>query len=332
MKTLVLEEPGRFAWREDASNGEPGPGEARVRIRRIGVCGTDLHAFRGRQPFFAYPRVLGHELAVEVDAVGPGVADGLVGRRCAVRPYINDEASRASRRGKTNCCPSMRVLGVHVDGGMRPSMSVPARLLHPVDEGTLGLDAVALVEPLAIGCHAVRRAAPTPTDRVLVIGAGPIGMAALQFARRSCESLTLLDLSEQRLAFCRDRLGVEDVAAVLAEDRRFDCVFDATGSPASMQKAFDYVDHGGRLTFVGLHTGDVVFHDPLFHAREMTLLASRNATADDFALVLASLADGSVDADAMVTRRLAFDDLDERFETLYDDAGLVKAVVEMPDA
>lgn len=332
MHTLALEEAGRLAWREDPELGEPGHGHAVVRVQRIGVCGTDLHAFRGRQPFFSYPRVLGHELAVEVEAVGPGADETLVGQTCAVRPYMNDESSRASQLGKTNCCPSMRVLGVHVDGGMRPRFSLPARLLHPVNASELSLDAIALAEPLAIGCHAVRRGAPTPSDRVLVIGAGPIGVAAMQFAKQSCESLTLLDLNERRLSFCQERWPIDEAITAVPQGRRFDCVLDATGSPASMNHAFEYVDHAGRLVFVGLHTGEVTFHDPLFHAREMTLLASRNATADDFERVLAGLMDGSIDADAMVTKRMGLSDLDHTFASLYDDAELLKAVVEVSDA
>lgn len=329
MSTIVLEKPGRFVWREEAAV-EPGIAEVRVRVRRIGVCGTDLHAYRGRQPFFSYPRVLGHELAVEVDAAGEGVDRAMVGGTFAIRPYINDPGSRASQQGTTNCCPSMRVLGVHVDGGMRPAFNVPARLLHRVDGTRLGLDAVALAEPLAIGRHAVRRGDPSPEDRVLVIGAGPIGVAVLQFAKTACADVTVLDLNPRRLAFCRDAFGVEQALERIADGQRFDLVFDATGNPTSMQQAFEHVDHAGRLVFVGLHTGDVTFHDPLFHAREMTLLASRNATAADFDDVLAGLADGSVSADAMVTRRLEFESLPERFDSLYDDADLIKAVVEMP--
>ncbi|MEM6550775.1 MAG: zinc-binding alcohol dehydrogenase family protein [Planctomycetota bacterium] len=332
MRTLTLEQPGTFAWLEEQGVAEPAAGEAAVRVHRIGVCGTDLHAFRGRQPFFSYPRVLGHELAVEVEAVGPDADAALVGQHCAVRPYINDESSRASQRGRTNCCPSMRVLGVHSDGGMRPRFTLPTKLLHPVDEGKLSLDAMALAEPLAIGCHAVRRGAPTAADRVLVIGAGPIGVAAMQFARRSCQSLTLLDLNEKRLAFCKERWAIDETLTAIPEGQRFDCVFDATGSPASMNKAFEYVDHGGKLVFVGLHTGEVTFEDPLFHSREMTLLASRNATADDFGMVLDGLMDGSIDAEAMVTRRLGFNDLDATFESLYEDTELIKAVIEVEHA
>src|SRR5580658_1667442 len=163
MKTIRLEEPGRFAL---LSTQEPGsslqPDEALVRVRRVGVCGTDLHAFGGNQPFFTYPRVLGHELGVEVFSVGSGVTHVRPGDRCSVEPYINCQKCIACRRGKPNCCRELRVLGVHADGGMRETIAVPARKLHP--SAKLELDQLALVETLAIGCHAVERAGLVPGE------------------------------------------------------------------------------------------------------------------------------------------------------------------------
>ncbi|MEM6333314.1 MAG: zinc-binding alcohol dehydrogenase family protein [Planctomycetota bacterium] len=331
MNTLVLEEPGRLGWREP-HDPPLAPDEARVLVRRIGICGTDLHAYRGRQPFFEYPRVLGHELAVEVESVGTNGDASLVGRWCAVRPYINDPGSPASRRGKSNCCPSMRVLGVHIDGGMGSRLTLPSRLLHPVDAvgEEVSAEVVALAEPLAIGCHAVRRGDPQADESVLVIGAGPIGLAVLQFARLRSQRVTVLDLNERRLAFCRDRLGIADARCETDDGEHFDCVFDATGHPGSMRSAVDRVAHGGKLVYVGLHTGDVTFPDPLFHSREMTLLASRNATAEDFDLVLSELTAGRVDAESMITHCLTLDELPGAFESFYGDADLIKVVVEVP--
>ena len=134
-------------------------------MRRIGVCGTDLHAYAGRQPMFHYPRVLGHELAVTVEAAPAGDTRVRPGDLCAVRPFLNDPQSRASLRGRPNCCESLKVLGVHIDGGMGELLAVETRFLHPVPD--LDIEAAALIEPLSIGCHAVGRGRPTPEDRTL---------------------------------------------------------------------------------------------------------------------------------------------------------------------
>ena len=138
----------------------PAPGEALVAVRRVGVCGTDLHAFHGRQPFFHYPRILGHELGVEVLDVGAGVTDVRPGDRCALRPYLECGRCDTCRRGFPNCCPDLAVIGAHIDGGMRERQVVPADHLHA--SRTLSFDELALAETLSIGGHAVVRGGPDP--------------------------------------------------------------------------------------------------------------------------------------------------------------------------
>jgi 2-desacetyl-2-hydroxyethyl bacteriochlorophyllide A dehydrogenase len=319
-----LEQPGRFVSREVAAP-TPAPDEVLVRVRRMGVCGTDLHAFAGRQPFFTYPRVLGHELAVTVEQA-PATGGVLKpGDACAVRPFLNDPSSHASLRGRVNCCESLRVLGVHIDGGMGDLLALPARFLHPVPG--LALEELALIEPLSIGCHAVARAALAPADEVLVIGAGPIGLASAQFAVLSGAAVTVVDLSERRLALVRRLMPAATTAPSVAEGARFDCVFDATGSAASMMRAFDFVANGGRLVFVGLTLDPITFVDSEFHRREITLLASRNATPDDFARVIDAVVRRAIEPAAWITHTLALDEVPERFEAVRSDPNLVKAIV-----
>ena len=336
MKTITLEEPGRLRLGETEAPAYPGSGEALVQVRRIGVCGTDLHAFRGRQPFFSYPRVLGHELGVEVVAVGEGVTGVAVGDRCAVEPYLHCGRCAACRRGRTNCCESLEVLGVHVDGGMRERLVVPASKLHP--SGTLPLEALALVEMLTIGAHAVRRAAVQEGETALVIGAGPIGLSVAAFAKAAGARVAVMERRPDRLAFCRERLGTswsveaEGATADVLRDRLGGdlptAVFDATGNARSMHQAFDYVGHGGRLVFVGLVQGDVAFHDPDFHRRELTLMSSRNATGEDFADVIRTLEDGALDLAPWITHRAPFEQTPETFPAwLEPERGVVKAMV-----
>ncbi len=289
MKTFILETPGALRLAETAEPPAPGPGEALIRVHQVGVCGTDYHAFLGEQPFFTYPRVLGQELGVEVLAVGTGSADLEVGARCAVEPYFSCGHCPACRRGTTNCCVNLQVFGVHIDGGLRERAIVPAVRLHAAP--ALSFAQLALVEPLSIGAHAVARVNLAAGERALVVGAGPIGLAVIQFALLAGADVTVMDISEQRLAFCRQlwpRVTVIDARdeplAALQDGVGDDlptAVFDATGNQRSMMASFQYVAHGGRLIFVGLFQGDVTFHDPDFHRRELTLLATRNATGSD---------------------------------------------------
>ncbi len=324
MQQVVLLEPGRFALR-DVEPPRPADHEALVRVRRIGVCGTDLHAYAGRQPFFTYPRVLGHELAVTVETVPAGDTRVRPGDRCAVRPFLNDPLSRASLRGRPNCCEALRVLGVHVDGGMGELLAVETRFLHPVPD--LDEDAAALIEPLSIGCHAVGRGRPTPEDRTLVIGAGPIGLATAQFAALAGAPLTIVDLSPRRRASAKAIVPVAEVVDALPGDARFDCVFDATGSAASMMGAFDHVAAGGRLVYVGLTLEPLTVNDVELHRREMTILASRNATPADFERVIAAVRGGHVDPLAWVTHRLSLEALPDAFDEMRADPALIKAIV-----
>ena len=340
MKSLLLVEPGTLRAVDLPEPGAPGPDEALVRVHRIGVCGTDLHAFRGRQPFFSYPRILGHELGVEVLAVGDGVTAVAPGDRCAVEPYLNCGRCIACRRGKPNCCSHLKVMGVHIDGGQRERFVVPAAKLHRA--GSLSFDQLALVETLGIGAHAVERAALDAGETVAVLGAGPIGLAVIQFVLAAGARVLVVDLNVRRLAFCRDRLGLPadatidtsttpDVARRLAELTGGDlptAVFDATGNAASMAASFNYPAPGGRLVFVGLFTGDVTFNDPNFHRRELTLLGSRNSRPEDFRHIISLVESGRVDTNAWITHRAEIDAVPACFASWTDPAsGVLKAMI-----
>ena len=335
MLQIVLEKPGRFV----ATDGpEPtlAPGDALVRVHRIGVCGTDLHAFAGQQPFFDYPRILGHELGVEVIDPGSDPHGLNAGDRCSVEPYLNCGHCIACRRGKPNCCTSLNVLGVHRDGGMRPFLALPARKLHR--SATLDYEQLALVETLGIGAHAVERAEIKREDFVLVIGAGPIGLSVIQFALVTGATLAVMDVSEPRLAFCRDQLGVKhpvaagpDAANQLKAIGGGDLptlVIDATGNPKSMAATFDLAAHGGRIVFVGLFQGDVAFNDPNFHRRELTLCASRNAVPQTFRDIIHLVETGRVDTKPWITHRFALADTPAVFpEKISGNPAVLKAII-----
>jgi len=339
MKTIVLDQPGHFTLTDTAYPADPAPSEALVRVRRIGVCGTDLHAYRGRQPFFTYPRILGHELGVEIVAIGANERGLAVGDHCAVEPYLNCGKCIACRRGKTNCCASLKVLGVHTDGGMREVIAVPIHKLHKSEN--LSLDALALVETLCIGAHAVRRANLDSGEFALVIGTGPIGLTVIEALRQSDTKIIVMDVNPDRLNFCVRHLGVKyvvdaresNVIEQLLSITNGDlptAVFDATGNPESMMGAFKYLANGAKLIYVGLFQGDVTFNDPEFHRKEVTLMSSRNATAADFAWVMSKLESGAIDTKTWVTHRAPFGDMIGAFPGWLDPAnGVIKAMVEL---
>jgi 2-desacetyl-2-hydroxyethyl bacteriochlorophyllide A dehydrogenase len=337
MESLVCTSPRQFAYQQ-ATKPVLTPGNAIIKIRRIGICGTDLHAFEGTQPFFNYPRILGHELAgdlVEAD----GAPEFAAGEAVTFIPYFNCGYCIACRSGKPNCCARLQVSGVHIDGGMVEYLSVPAySLVH--GEG-LTHDELALVEPLAIGAHGVRRAEVQPGEVVLVVGAGPIGLGTMEFARIAGATVIALDINESRLSFCRTRLGVAhtlnaqspDVAGQLADLTNGDMptiVIDATGSLRAINTAFSYLAHSGRYILVGLQKGDISFSHPEFHKREATLMSSRNATRADFEHVISSMKKGLVDPTTYITHRVGFEQVQAEFEHWLNPAnGVIKAMVTM---
>jgi 2-desacetyl-2-hydroxyethyl bacteriochlorophyllide A dehydrogenase len=337
MKTIVLEKPGSFLLTERPRPGDPARGQALVRIRRVGVCGSDLHAFKGNQPFFTYPRVVGHELGVEIVAVGPNERGLAVGDRCAVEPYLQCGRCIACRRGKPNCCVSLQVLGVHTDGGMCEFLTVPVGKLHR--SRTLSPDQLALVEMLTIGAHAVRRAQLEPGENVLVIGAGPIGLATMTFAQLVGARVSVLEISDWRREFCRAHLKIgrcldgrgetgKQLEAMLGGDLPT-TVFDATGNPQSMMQAVQYVANGGKLVYVSLVQADITFTDPELHRRELSLIRSRNATSADFTWAMQMVEDGRIDLAPWITHRAPADTMVAEFPAwLNPERGVVKAVVE----
>jgi len=338
MKALLFEAPKQIKHIDIPEPPKPGAGEALVRVHRVGICGTDISGYLGKMPFFSYPRIPGHELGVEVVEVGADVTNVKAGDRCSVEPYINDPNSYASRRGHPNCCEKLQVLGVHTDGGMRPLFTVPARKLHVSRK--LAFEQLALVETLAIGCHAVARASIQPDETCLIIGAGPIGLAVLEFVKLTGVKTIMLDMNEQRLDFCRRVMGVQHTLKPseniekdlrdLTDGHLPDVVIDATGNNTSMSNAFGLVAPGGKLVYVGITTEEVKFRHPVFHRPEGTLLCSRNALPADFDTIIGLIESGRIDTGPWITHRTPFDDLIEVFPSFTKpETGAIKAVVEI---
>ncbi len=341
MKALQLEKPLSWKRVEIPEPNQPGPGDVLLQVHRIGICGTDLGGYLGKMPFFSYPRIPGHELGVEVLAVGAGVTHLQPGDKCSVEPYINCGHCYSCRRGHTNCCETNQTLGVMCDGGMTERILLPARKMHP--SKSLTYAQLALVETLAIGCHAIQRGRATSGENILVIGAGPIGLSVIEFARLSGARTIVMDVNEQRLDFVRERMKVPDTIltrgdgdelkrlAEFTNGQLADFVVDATGNNKSMAQALNYCAFKGRLVYVGITQSDIsIPHAPALHRRELDILASRNALPGDFTRIIQLIETGQIDTVPWITHHASFDGMIDVFPTwTKPETGVIKAIVEL---
>jgi len=335
VKRVTCVTPGEFR-NEETVLGELKPSEVVVGIKRIGICGTDLHAFAGNQPFFTYPRVLGHELAGEALEVGSAVAEIRRGDRLLILPYITCGSCVACLQGKTNCCTTMNVLGVHSDGGMQEKIILPASILLSLND--LEYEQIALIEPLAIGAHALCRAEVTEAHTIVVVGCGPIGIGIIAQAKAKGARVIAIDMQESRLDFVLANLEVSDLVRAgsdavqqvkdLTAGNLADIVFDATGNKKALESGPEYMAHGGKFILVGLFKGELSFHHPALHAKEASVLSSRNATRADFLSVISFLRSGVFAHDQFITHTASFDKLIDDFPQWTDAAnGVIKAMV-----
>ena len=340
MKAIQLKEPRHFERVEIAPPEAPGPGQAVVKTHRMGICGTDYSCYLGKFPFFDYPRIPGHELGVEVVAVGAGVTNVQPGDRCSVEPYLNCGNCFACRKGNGNCCAALQVVGVMTNGGLCEQFTIRADKLHPSSQ--LSYEQLSLVETLAIGCHATDRGTPQAGDHVLIIGAGPIGLATLEFTRLSGATVTVMDQVASRLEFCRQTYGIEHTVLFTGDGSEleqmrgitngdlYSVVTDATGNHHSMANALNYLAPTGVMVYVGITTQEITFAHPMMHRPEASILASRNALPADFKRIIGLIEDGTVDTAPWITHRTSFDRVMDDFESfLQPDSGVLKAVIEV---
>ncbi|UCH13189.1 MAG: zinc-binding alcohol dehydrogenase family protein [Bacteroidales bacterium] len=337
IKCIICKEPGKLEIKE-IQRPEITQERVIIKIRRIGICGTDLHAYKGIQPFFSYPRILGHELAGEIVELEEDLPGFKIGDRVTFIPYYPCGKCIACRKGKPNCCVHIKGAGVHIDGGMIEYMSVPRDSL--IQGRNLSFEELALVEPLAIGAHAVRLAAVESGEFVLVTGAGPIGIGIMEILKIAGAKVIAMDISKERLDFCSKITDIDNIINAseppdeqIKEITRGDWptkVFDATGNADAIMGGFEYLAHGGKYVLVGIQKGDICFNHPSFHKRETTLMSSRNATREDFEHVINSMKGGLIKAQSYITHRIPFDDAVNAFDTLTKPgSGVFKAILEL---
>ena len=334
MKYIVCEEPGVFLLKEKQLPVRK-ENEALLRVKKVGICGTDLHAYSGNQAFFTYPRILGHELASEIVEIGENDQGLKSGDKVVIMPYVSCGKCVACRNGKTNCCTNISVLGVHSDGGMQEYITVRQDLLLPANQ--LSYDQMAIVEPLAIGAHAIRRANVKKGETVVIVGCGPIGIGMVKLAQIAGAKVIVLDVNDDRLKYTKEEIGadyvinvnnqpVEKIAKITGGDMAT-AVFDATGFKGALEGGVDYMSHGGRYVLVGLSKGDLNFNHPKIHAKETTIMCSRNATTEDFEHVINVL--NQFPTDSFITHNVPFTEMISHFDSWTKPAtGVIKATVD----
>ncbi|MEQ1828758.1 MAG: zinc-binding alcohol dehydrogenase family protein [Pirellula sp.] len=340
MRAIQISEPKTLRRIEIDLPSKPNDDYALVRTHRMGVCGTDISCYLGKFPFFDFPRIPGHELGVEVLAVGKNVSNVAVGDRCSVEPYMNCGHCYACRRGASNCCSSLKVIGVMMDGGLCDQFLIRADKLHP--SKILTMDQLALVETLAIGCHANDRSGATANDHVLIIGAGPIGLATLEFTRLSGAAISVMDMNAKRLEFVSSNYGIsntiqnngdgaeKEAMLRITQGDMYSVIIDATGNRLSMSGALQYLAPTGTLVFVGITTEEISFKHPQMHRPEANLLASRNALPKDFLRIIHLIETGVIKTDPWITHRTSFDGVLKDFESFTKpETGVLKAIIEL---
>lgn len=334
MKYIVCQKPGEFLLKEKEAPTRK-ENEALLQINKVGICGTDFHAYAGNQAFFTYPRILGHELASEVLEIGDNKKGIKAGDKVVVMPYVSCGKCIACRNGKTNCCTNISVLGVHGDGGMQQQIVVPTDILLPANN--LSDNQMAIVEPLAIGAHAIKRANIKVGETIVVVGCGPIGIGIMKLAQIAGTKVIAIDMNRQRLEYAKEKIGVEFIVEAgekalktISEITKGDlctAVFDASGNKYALEACPDYMSHGGRFVLVGLSKGELTYMHPKIHAKEMTLMCSRNATVEDFEHVISVI--DQFPTDSFITHNVGLTEMIDHFDSwLNPETGVIKATVD----
>jgi L-iditol 2-dehydrogenase len=333
MRAAVLHGPGDVAI-EERPVPRPGPGEVVVRIRSVGVCGSDTHYYdHGRIGSFVVeaPLILGHEAAGEVAGVGPGVTRLVVGQRVSIEPGVPDMSCRQCLAGRYNLCPNMRFFATPpVDGAFAEYVVVHEAFAHPVP-ASIGDDAAALLEPLSVGVWACMKGHVTAASRVLVTGAGPIGLVAVQTALAfGATEVIVSDVNPARLALARELGATETVDAretsVADLDRPPEVLLECSGHPPAISEAVRALDRAGRAVLVGMGGDEVPLPLSVVQERELELTGTFRY-AGTWPTAIALVASGRVDLDRLVTGTYRLDQAEEALTAGRRDQATVKVVV-----
>jgi len=314
----------------------PGPGEVQIDVAYCGICGTDLHVYLGHMDQrVGKHRVIGHEMSGTVAAIGAGVTGFETGQAVVVRPLDHCGQCPACQRGHQHICQNLKFLGLDTHGAFQQKWTVPAHTLHHLPEG-LPLSHAALIEPLAVACHDVKRGRVSPGDDVLVIGGGPIGMLIAMVARHAGGAVTISEINENRIAFARE-LGFSaldpsdgDVADRLITDtggKGADVIFEVSGSQPGVSLMTAAAATRARIVMVAIHATAPQVDLFQFFWREIEMLGARVYEPQDYEEAMALLGAGVIDADAMITDIKRLDQLSDAFADLAGNPKAMKTLI-----
>lgn len=313
MKAIYLKAP-----REISVANVPEPqragNEVLIKVRSMGICGSDIGAFKGTNPLVKYPRIIGHEIAGEVLAVPNDEPELAVGDHVVIEPYVYCGNCYPCSHDRTNCCENLTVRGVHIDGGMSEVTTHPRHLVHKVPKDT-PWDLLAMVEPLTISVHAVRRARLKKGEHVVVTGCGPIGLLAAQFALTLGAEPIVVDPVDERLEFAKN-LGIKYAVNPVKSDavleiqtitkgRMAEAVVEASGSAAAIRSSIDYVAYSGRIALVGWPKNEISLPTSLFTKKELDIVGSRNSF-HAFAESIELVSNHKIDVASLITKTIQF--------------------------
>ncbi len=335
MKAIQVSEPGNISVVEVEEPKLEGSNQVKIRMRAMGICGSDMHILHGENPFASYPRIIGHEVAGEVMEVGSSVSKVAVGDKVVVEPMTSCGKCYACRQGRPNVCENVEVYGVHREGGGREVMVIPDGLVHKVDD-RLDWSEIALIEPFTIGAQSVYRGDVKEGDIVFIIGAGPIGLCCLKVAKEAGAKVAISDFNEERLAFA-EKWGadftvnpgagnVKEQIMEWTEGMGANVVIDAVGLPQTVEQAIDVTSVAARVVLLGFHGSPSQISQVDITKKELTICGSRLQT-DRFPIVVDLFNSIKFDVKDLVSHEFSIEETEKAFKLMESPPSSVRKVV-----
>lgn len=341
MRQFNLIKPKKLKM-EEVPNPVPKKDEVLIKVHFCGICGSDIHSYYGKHPFVHPPIVLGHEFSGEIAEWGRGVTGLKVGQRVTVEPLLVCGKCYNCLNGRYNICYNLKVIGCHAPGAFADYVLVPKNRVIPLPKN-VSTESAALTEPLAVGVHMIKIAKISSSDRVLILGAGPIGIMVLQVAKvRGCENIMITDVIEERLKLAK-KLGAKITVNVSREDANLvikkrwgkdgaDVILECVGSPATIRKAIELARKGTKIVVGGVFTQEVKLPIGLVQDRELELVGSLVYKRDDFEEGLNLIAKGLVDVESLITHHFGLKELPQAFKFIEENkAKVLKVLIKIKD-
>lgn len=334
MKAIVIPTPNEIEIRE-LPMPEIHEGEALLKVRYVGICGADLASYTGNQPFTTYPRIPGHEFSAEIVEIPENDKDLKPGDIVTCNPYFNCGSCYSCQRGFVNCCTDNQTMGVQRDGAFCEYIAMPVERIFK--SNGLSAEELALIEPFSISQHAVSRAEIKPTDNVLIIGAGPIGLFALLAAKQKCNKIVVADILDNRLDLAKEygadevvntkNMTLTDFTEEFTKGNGFDVCIEACGAPETFLSCIDCAAFAGNIILIGNGKRETTFNHSILLKKELNVHGSRNALNNDFINNINLVAEKKADVMKMVSSIYKMADAKDAFEALRNNDGTLAKIL-----